>query len=36
VVGHGISGRKAIMNMILQTMAVVDVDLAGKIKESIQ
>jgi len=36
VIGHGISKRKAIMNMILQTMAVVDVDLAGKIKEAIQ
>ena len=35
VIGHGISKRKAIMNMILQTMAVVHVDLAQKIKEAI-
>jgi glycerol-3-phosphate acyltransferase PlsX len=35
VIGHGISKRKAIMNMILQTWAVVHVDLAGKIKEAI-
>ncbi len=36
VIGHGISQRKAIMNMILQTWAVVHVDLAQKIKEAIQ
>ncbi len=35
VIGHGISRRKAIMNMILQTLAVVHVDLAQKIKEAI-
>jgi len=35
VIGHGISKRKAIMNMILQTMAVVHVNLAQKIKEAI-
>jgi phosphate acyltransferase len=35
VIGHGISQRKAIMNMILQTWAVVHVDLAQKIKEAI-
>jgi glycerol-3-phosphate acyltransferase PlsX len=35
VVGHGISGRKAIMNMILQTWAVVHVNLAQKIREAI-
>jgi len=35
VIGHGISKRKAIMNMILQTWAVVHVDLAKKIKEAI-
>jgi len=35
VIGHGISRRKAIMNMILQTWAVVHVNLAGKIKEAI-
>ncbi|HBE41440.1 MAG TPA: phosphate--acyl-ACP acyltransferase [Bacteroidales bacterium] len=35
VIGHGISGRKAIMNMVLQTLAVVHVDLAQKIKEAI-
>ncbi|MCU0461289.1 MAG: phosphate acyltransferase PlsX [Bacteroidales bacterium] len=34
VVGHGISRRKAIMNMILQTWAVVHVNLAGKIREA--
>lgn len=32
VIGHGISGRKAIMNMILETVKVVRADLAGKIK----
>jgi glycerol-3-phosphate acyltransferase PlsX len=36
VIGHGISRRKAIMNMILQTWAVVHVDLAQKIKEAFQ
>jgi glycerol-3-phosphate acyltransferase PlsX len=35
VIGHGISRRKAIMNMILQTWAVVHVNLARKIKEAI-
>ncbi len=35
VIGHGISKRKAIMNMILQTWAVVHVNLAKKIKEAI-
>lgn len=32
VIGHGISKRKAIMNMILETERVVKADLAGKIK----
>lgn len=35
VIGHGISKRKAIMNMILQTWAVVHVNLAQKIKDAI-
>ena len=35
VIGHGISKRKAIMNMILQTKAVVQANLAQKIKEAI-
>jgi phosphate acyltransferase len=35
VIGHGISRRKAIMNMILQTRDVVKADLAQKIKEAI-
>jgi glycerol-3-phosphate acyltransferase PlsX len=35
VIGHGISKRKAIMNMILQTWAVVHVNLAAKIREAI-
>jgi len=35
VIGHGISGRKAIMNMILQTRAVVHANLAQRIKEAI-
>lgn len=35
VVGHGISNRKAFMNMILQTHDVVHADLAGKIREAI-
>jgi len=35
VVGHGISNRKAIMNMLLQTCDVVHADLAGKIKEAL-
>jgi glycerol-3-phosphate acyltransferase PlsX len=35
VIGHGISKRKAIMNMILQTSAVVHADLAQRIKEAI-
>lgn len=35
VVGHGISKRNAIMNMILQTKGVVHANLAQKIKEAI-
>lgn len=35
VIGHGISKRKAIMNMILQTRVVVHANLAQKIKEAI-
>jgi glycerol-3-phosphate acyltransferase PlsX len=35
VVGHGISNRTAIMNMMLQTSDVVHADLARKIKEAI-
>jgi glycerol-3-phosphate acyltransferase PlsX len=35
VIGHGISGRKAIMNMILQTRAVVHANLAQRIKDAI-
>jgi len=35
VIGHGISKRKAIMNMILQTKAVVKANLAQKIIEAI-
>jgi glycerol-3-phosphate acyltransferase PlsX len=35
VIGHGVSKRKAIMNMILQTREVVKADLAQKIKEAI-
>jgi glycerol-3-phosphate acyltransferase PlsX len=35
VIGHGISKRRAIMNMILQTKAVVHANLAQKIKEAI-
>jgi glycerol-3-phosphate acyltransferase PlsX len=35
VIGHGISKRKAIMNMIRQTMAVVHANLAQKIKEAV-
>ncbi len=35
VIGHGISKRKAIMNMILQTKAVVKANLAQKILEAI-
>ena len=35
VIGHGISNRIAIMNMILQTRAVISADLAQKIKEAI-
>jgi len=35
VIGHGISKRKAVMNMVLQTLAVVHVNLAQKIKEAI-
>ncbi len=35
VIGHGVSKRKAVMNMILQTRAVVHANLAQKIKEAI-
>jgi phosphate acyltransferase len=35
VIGHGISERRAIMNMILQTRGVVHANLAQKIKEAI-
>jgi len=35
VVGHGISNRRAIMNMILQTKEVIHADLARKIKEAV-
>lgn len=35
VIGHGISNRKAIMNMILQTRSVVNANLAQKIIEAI-
>jgi glycerol-3-phosphate acyltransferase PlsX len=35
VIGHGISRRKAIMNMVLQTRAVVHANLATRIKEAI-
>jgi glycerol-3-phosphate acyltransferase PlsX len=35
VIGHGISKRKAIMNMIIQTKAVVNANLARRIIESI-
>jgi phosphate acyltransferase len=35
VIGHGISGRKAIMNMILQTRDVIHANLALRIKEAI-
>jgi len=35
VIGHGISKRKAIMNMVLQTREVVHANLAQKIKEAI-
>lgn len=35
VIGHGISQRKAVMNMILQTRDVVEADLANKIIEEI-
>ncbi len=35
VVGHGISNRKAIMNMLLKTGDVIHADLAGKIKEAL-
>jgi glycerol-3-phosphate acyltransferase PlsX len=35
VIGHGISKRTAIMNMILQTRGVVNANLAQKIKEAI-
>ena len=35
IIGHGISKRKAIMNMILQTREVVKANLAQKIKEAI-
>ena len=35
VIGHGISKRRAVMNMVLQTRAVVHANLAQKIKEAI-
>ncbi|MCD4769915.1 MAG: phosphate acyltransferase [Bacteroidales bacterium] len=35
VIGHGVSKRRAIMNMILQTRDVVKADLANKIREEI-
>jgi phosphate acyltransferase len=35
VIGHGISKRRAIMNMVLQTRDVVHADLAQRIKEAI-
>jgi glycerol-3-phosphate acyltransferase PlsX len=35
VIGHGVSKRKAVMNMILQTSVVVHANLAQKIKEAI-
>jgi len=35
VIGHGISQRKAIMNMVLQTRDVVHADLATRIKDAI-
>jgi len=35
VIGHGISKRKAIMNMILQTRDVIHADLAMKIKDAV-
>jgi glycerol-3-phosphate acyltransferase PlsX len=35
IIGHGISKRKAIMNMILQTRDVVKADLSQKIKDAI-
>jgi phosphate acyltransferase len=35
VIGHGISKRRAIMNMILQTRSVVQANLAQKIKEAV-
>jgi glycerol-3-phosphate acyltransferase PlsX len=35
VIGHGISKRKAVMNMVIQTGAVVHANLAQKIKEAI-
>jgi len=35
VIGHGISKRKAIMNMVLKTRGVVHANLAQKIKEAI-
>jgi phosphate acyltransferase len=36
VIGHGISKRRPIMNMVLQTRGVVKANLAQKIKEAIQ
>jgi phosphate acyltransferase len=35
VIGHGISKRRAIMNMVLQTRGVIKANLAQKIKEAI-
>ncbi|MDG1145699.1 MAG: phosphate--acyl-ACP acyltransferase, partial [Flavobacteriales bacterium] len=36
VIGHGISKRKAIMNMILHTADVIDAKLSSKIKKAFQ
>ena len=35
IIGHGISRRKPIMNMVLQTRGVIHANLAQKIKEAI-
>ncbi len=35
VIGHGISNRKAIMNMIFRTVEVVKADLANRIKTAL-
>ena len=36
VIGHGVSRRKAVKNMLLQTIDVVKADLANKIKDRLQ